>query len=189
MHSYSPSLAVRLLGQNSSTVSSLRLLTQLKRIDKDLYLWVSESNECSFAGDERVDVFLFYCLGCFQKNAALEALTLPALEVIGGQFDVLSNPLLKSLAGLEKLRSVNGHIKVWSNEAMTSLAGLDSLQAVGGFEILVSVQAADWIATDATTAVLICVVRMIAGQSRFELSARLPLLQHSNSEWPAYHPG
>ncbi len=51
---------------------------------------------------------------------------------IGGHFNILNNPELTSLDGLDSLTSAGGYFNVYNNQRLTNLDGLQSLSSIAG---------------------------------------------------------
>ncbi len=57
---------------------------------------------------------------------------LNALNYVGGEIYLESNPNLLNLTGLESLTSIEGSLEVWFNDMLNNLEGLDGLASIGG---------------------------------------------------------
>jgi len=65
---------------------------------------------------------------------------LSSLVAVGGDLQILSNPLLTNLNGLSSLTSVGGGLWVDNNQALSDLDGLSSLTSIGGYLKITSSQ-------------------------------------------------
>jgi hypothetical protein len=81
------------------------------------------------------DLSALRSVGCdlsIQENLSLTQIGLEALETISGNLEVLSNPLLGSLAGLEGLGTIGSDLTIQDNTVLSSVSALRNLDAVGG---------------------------------------------------------